>query len=32
MIAIFITTENVTAAQHPEGRKRLLEAGAPKRP
>jgi hypothetical protein len=29
MIAIYITTENMTAAQHAEGRKRLREAGAP---
>jgi hypothetical protein len=28
MIAIYITTENMTAAQHAEGRKRLREAGA----
>ena len=29
MIAIYITTENMTAAQHAEGRKRLEQAGAP---
>ena len=29
MIAIYITTENMTAAKHAEGRKRLREAGAP---
>jgi hypothetical protein len=29
MIAIYITTENMTAAQHAEGRKRLQAAGAP---
>jgi hypothetical protein len=29
MIAIYITTENMTAAKHTEGRKRLREAGAP---
>jgi hypothetical protein len=29
MIAIYITTENMTADQHAEGRKRLREAGAP---
>jgi len=29
MIAIYITTENMTAAQHTEVRKRLQEAGAP---
>ena len=29
MIAIYITTENMTAEQHAEGRKRLHEAGAP---
>lgn len=29
MIAIYITTENMTAAKHAEGRKRLQEAGAP---
>jgi hypothetical protein len=29
MIAIYITTENLTAALHAEGRKRLREAGAP---
>jgi hypothetical protein len=29
MIAIYITTENMTAAQHAEGRKRLKAAGAP---
>ena len=29
MIAIYITTENMTAAKHIEGRKRLQEAGAP---
>ena len=29
MIAIYITTENMTAALHTEGRKRLREAGAP---
>jgi hypothetical protein len=29
MIAIYITTENMTAAKHSEGRKRLREAGAP---
>lgn len=29
MIAIYITTENMTADQHAEGRKRLGEAGAP---
>ncbi len=28
MIAIYITTENMTAALHAEGRKRLKEAGA----
>jgi hypothetical protein len=29
VIAIYITTENMTAALHTEGRKRLKEAGAP---
>lgn len=29
MIAIYITTENMTTALHTEGRKRLKEAGAP---
>jgi len=29
MIAIYITTENMTAATHAEGRKRLAAAGAP---
>jgi hypothetical protein len=29
MIAIYITTENMTAEQHAEGRRRLREAGAP---
>ena len=29
MIAIYITTENMTAALHSKGRKRLKEAGAP---
>jgi hypothetical protein len=29
MIAIYITTENMTAALHTEGRKRLKAAGAP---
>ena len=29
MIAIYITTENMTAAKHAEGRKRLQQAGAP---
>jgi hypothetical protein len=29
MIAIYITTENMTAALHAEGRKRLQAAGAP---
>jgi hypothetical protein len=29
MIAIYITTENMTTANHAEGRKRLQEAGAP---
>jgi hypothetical protein len=29
MIAVYITTENLTEAQHTEGRKRLAEAGAP---
>jgi hypothetical protein len=29
MIAIYITTENMTAAQHVEGRERLRKAGAP---
>ena len=29
MIAVYITTENMTAAQHAEGRKRLKDAGAP---
>ena len=29
MIAIYITTENMTASQHAEGRKRLRAAGAP---
>jgi hypothetical protein len=29
MIAVYITTENLTAALHTEGRKRLHEAGAP---
>jgi len=29
MIAIYITTENMTAAQHAEERKRLEQAGAP---
>jgi hypothetical protein len=29
MIAIYITTENMTAEQHAEGRRRLNEAGAP---
>jgi hypothetical protein len=28
MIAIYITTENMTADQHAEGRKRLRDAGA----
>jgi hypothetical protein len=28
MIAVYITTENMTAATHAEGRKRLEEAGA----
>ena len=29
MIAIYITTENMTAEQHAAGRRRLREAGAP---
>jgi len=29
VIAIYITTENMTAAKHAEGRKRLQEVGAP---
>ncbi len=29
MIAVYITTENLTAALHAEGRKRLKAAGAP---
>lgn len=29
MIAIYIATENMTAEQHAEGRRRLKEAGAP---
>jgi hypothetical protein len=29
MIAVYITTENLTAALHTEGRKRLAQAGAP---
>jgi hypothetical protein len=29
MIAIYITTENMTAEQHAEGRRRLNDAGAP---
>jgi hypothetical protein len=29
MIAVYITTENMTAAMHAEGRKRLEQAGAP---
>jgi hypothetical protein len=29
MIAIYITTENMTSAKHAEGRKRLQAAGAP---
>jgi hypothetical protein len=29
MIAVYITTENLTAALHTEGRKRLAAAGAP---
>jgi hypothetical protein len=29
MIAVYITTENMTAALHAEGRKRLQEAGVP---
>jgi len=29
MIAIYITTENMTAEKHAEGRKRLQQAGAP---
>ena len=29
MIAIYITTENMTAETHAEGRRRLSEAGAP---
>ncbi len=29
MIAVYITTENLTAALHAEGRKRLAAAGAP---
>ena len=29
MIAIYITTENMTAEQHAEGRRRLSDAGAP---
>jgi hypothetical protein len=29
MIAIYITTENLTKALHTEGRKRLKESGAP---
>jgi hypothetical protein len=29
MIAVYITTENLTEALHTEGRKRLQEAGAP---
>lgn len=29
MIAIYLTTENMTAEQHAEGRRRLSDAGAP---
>ena len=29
MIAIYLTTENMTAEQHAEGRRRLQQAGAP---
>jgi hypothetical protein len=32
MIAVYITTENMTAAKHAEGRKRLEQAGAPEDP
>jgi hypothetical protein len=32
MIAIYITTENMTKALHAEGRKRLQAAGAPEGP